>query len=49
MVPPVALHVMEVLVLPVTVAENCTFAPGTTLAVEGDTDTVTVGAVGVPA
>jgi hypothetical protein len=47
MVPPVADHVTAVLVVPVTVAVNCCVAPPKTVALAGETLTVTTGAVTV--
>ena len=44
MVPPVAVHVTEVLVAPVTVAVNCAVAPSATEAGFGDTVTTIAGA-----
>jgi len=43
-VPPVAVHVTAVLLLPVTVAVNCCVAPASNVAVVGATVTETVGA-----
>jgi hypothetical protein len=46
-VPPVAVHVTAVLLLPFTVAENCCVAPGPIFTAVGATDTDTTGAVTV--
>lgn len=43
-VPPVAVHVTAVLLVPVTVAVNCCVPPDATVADEGDTLTDTTGA-----
>jgi hypothetical protein len=45
MVPPVAVQVTVVFELPVTVAVNCLVAPAVTVALVGETDTDTAGAV----
>ena len=46
MVPPVALQATAVLVMPVTVAENCCDAPSTRGTVFGETLTLIVGGGG---
>lgn len=48
MVPPVAVHVMAVLTVPVRVAMNCCVAPVVSDAVAGETATRTSGGVGLP-